>query len=234
VLVSINQPCYLPWCGLVERIDRADVHIHLDDAQFIRRSFFARNRVVDHGGREVSLTVPVHAHQTSPIHAVALAGDLWRRKHLASLKQIYGGSPAAAPLWDGFAALLDPPYASLADLNIALTGWILSTLGIPTPTLRASELGVPSARDERLVDLCRAVGGDAYYSPGAARAYIRPEVFLEAGVRLLYQDYAPAPYPQSPGRDFVPYLSVIDPLFRHGPRRALEIVRAGAGSPRPA
>jgi hypothetical protein len=227
-IVSINQPCYLPWCGLIERIARADVHVHLDDVQYSKSTFFARNRVVDRAGREVMLVVPVRAQLHDTIQQATVPDDGWRRKHLASLTQIYGRFPGATAKLDELKTLYAKPCASLADLNIETIGWLLKALGITTPTVRASELGVDGKATSRVVALCKHLGGTEYYSPSGAREYIQAEEFEAAGVKLTYQAYTPVPYEQAPLPEFVPFLSVVDPLLRHGGEATRAVVLAGA------
>jgi hypothetical protein len=45
MIVSINQPAYLPWLGYFHRIAVADAHIVLDHVQFEKNSFTNRNKV---------------------------------------------------------------------------------------------------------------------------------------------------------------------------------------------
>jgi len=229
MIVSINQPCYLPWCGLFERIARADVHVHLDDVQYSKNTFFAKNRVVDRAGREVALAVPVRAKLTDTIAEAAIPDDGWRRKHLASIVQIYGRCAPPA-LLDELRALYSQPYASLAELNVALTSWMQASMGISTPTVLSSTLGVPGRATSRVVALCVHLGATEYYSPAGAREYIQAEEFAAAGIKLTYQDYKPAAYDQAPHDKFVPFLSALDLLLRHGGDHARAIILAGASA----
>src|SRR5579864_4685849 len=129
MIVSVNQPCYLPWCGLIERIDRADVHVHLDDVQYSKNSFFNRNRVIDRAGRESMLTVPVSARLESTFMDVRVVENGWQIKHRRCLEQAYGRFPRASELLVTLGELLKPGYASLAELNVALMDWIVGVLG---------------------------------------------------------------------------------------------------------
>jgi hypothetical protein len=218
----------MPWCGLLERIDRADVHVHLDDVQYSKGTFFARNRILDYRGREVMLTVPVLKSLSSTFNDVCFPHSGWQRKHWLTISQLYPRNEVNADVLHELQVLLSAEYKNLAELNIASTNWMLKTLGISTPTYRASEMGVPGTKDERLVNLCRHFRCDTYYSPGGAREYIHNAVFDNAGIRLQYQSYRAVPYAQARDKEFVPNLSALDVILRHGPRKALEIVRAGA------
>ncbi len=58
MLLSINQPAYLPWPGYFDRIARSDLHVVLDHVQFEKNSFINRNRILGANG-PCWLTVPV-------------------------------------------------------------------------------------------------------------------------------------------------------------------------------
>lgn len=231
VRLSVNQPSYLPWSGLFERIARADLHVHLDDVQYSKNTFFNRNRVLNRAGREVMLTIPVKAESTHTFLDVTTAGDGWRRKHEASLKQCFPRGEVTGALLDTLTELYARPYANLAEINIAFTEWVVGVLGITTPMVRASTLSLPGASEARLVAMCRHFSADRYYSPSGARAYIDPATFRAAGIALEYQRYEPESYAQSGVAAFVPYLSTLDVLLRHGADEASRVVRAGARDP---
>src|SRR5262249_39327683 len=103
-------------------------------------------------------------------------------------------------------------------------------LGIPTPTHRASELGVGGERLGRLLALCRHFGATGYLTGDAAEDYLDPEAFAAAGVRLEYQRYEHPTYPPLYG-EFVPYLSVLDLLFNCGPDSRTILARGGGRKP---
>ena len=58
MIISINQPAYLPWLGYFERIAMSDLHIVLDHVQFEKGSFTNRNKVRT-GDDAAWLTVPL-------------------------------------------------------------------------------------------------------------------------------------------------------------------------------
>ena len=82
--------------------------------------------------------------------------------------------------------------------------------------VRSSSLDVRGDRIERLVTLCKIFKADVFYEGAAGKNYIDCKHFEEHGIRVEFQDYKHPVYNQLYG-DFVPYLSVIDLLFNHGP-----------------
>lgn len=206
------------------------MHVHLDDAQYIKNQFFSRNRVVDRSGREVILAVPVSAKVHDTFLTTTVVEGSWRRSHATTLRQVYGRFPAASTNLDELCLLYERPYASLAELNITFIAWLLAKLGIDTPVRRSSELGIGGKATERLLAICHHLGGTEYYSPAGARVYIDAASFAQEAIDLTFQEYTPAEYPQRPGAPFVPFLSVVDPLLRFGGEEARRIVLAGAAA----
>lgn len=227
MLAAIHQLHYLPWPRYFEKIDRADVFIVLDDAQFTKNDWQNRNRVKTAGGARV-LTVPVRHRLGQRLGEVAIAPDSgWARKHWRTMAQAY----ARAPWFDHYAPLLEPvyraPWRMLDSLNRHMLHLFLGMLGITTPVVYSSTLGVEGAASARLVDLVKAAGGDAYYCGAhAAEVYLDRARFDAAAIRVEVQPWRAPVYPQLHG-GFVPDLAVADLLMHCGPR-ALEIIRSGA------
>lgn len=227
----IMQPTYLPWVGYFDLMDQADVFVLLDSVQFDRRSWQQRNRVKGPQG-EQWLTVPVLSKGRVEQRIAEVQIDTssgFARKHLESLRHAYGKAPSYAAYADGLARILESGHAHLAELTGALIERLRDALGIATPIVRSSSLGVGGKRVELLIEVCRAVGADTYLSPAGSRAYLETDdSFAQQGIALHYHAYVPVPYRQLYGA-FLPFLSVVDLLFNEGDR-SLAIVRAGRGT----
>lgn len=217
-VVGILQPSYLPWLGYFEQMHRADVFVFYDDVQFEKGSWRNRNRIKTPQGAQW-LTVPVltKGRDFPPINEVGVNNaEPWRKKHLRTLAQYYSKAPHYAQYAPALADIIDQPWDRLCHLNIALTRHLAAVLGITTPVLLASELGVPGSGAPRLVDILERLGGTVFYEGAAGRDYIDEALFSSRGMRVEFQDYKHPVYAQLHG-EFVPYLSVVDLLFNHGP-----------------
>ena len=218
MIVSINQPAYLPWLGYFERIARSDVHIVLDHVQVEKNSFTNRNKVRTATGW-CWLTVPMKTKGRFgdlAIRSVEIEGEAWRRKHWETIRQSY----ARAPFFDvhapAFEALYARDWTHLLGVCDAATRLLLDVLGIRTRLLRSSEMEPQGAKDALVLDLCRKAGATTYLSGALGRQYLHEEVFAESGIRVAYQDYEHPVYPQAhPG--FEPFMAAVDLLFNCGP-----------------
>jgi hypothetical protein len=237
MIVSIMQPCYLPWLGYFDRLARSDLHVVLDHVQMEhggRTSFTNRNKIrVPQGW--AWLTVPVRTAGGAPksIERVEIdASHTWRRKHWTALTSAYGRA-RFFPAWrERFEALYARDYRRLVEVLDAGTDLLKEALGIATPCLRSSALGVASTKSALILDLCRAVGASRYLSGPFGRDYLDRAAFAAAGIEIAFHDYAHPVYPQA-FAGFEPNMSAVDVLFNHGPQALPIITRAGATTTEP-
>jgi hypothetical protein len=218
VIVSINQPAYLPWLGYFDRIAASDLHVVLDHVQFEKGSFVNRNRVLAASG-PVWLTVPVRTKGrfgALPISELEIdEATGWRRKHWTTLRQAYGRAPHFAEHEPFFASVYEREWPLLAPLCAEVTGYLLRAFGIATPLVRSGELEPRGAKSELVLDLCVTAGATTYLSGPLGRDYLDEQPFAERGISVAYQDYAHPEYTQlRPG--FEPRLAAVDLLFNLG------------------
>jgi len=230
VIVAIHQPHYMPWLRYLHKIASCEVFVVLDDAAFTKNGWQNRNKIKASTGW-MYLTVPVRVSLGQPIKEVEIAGGQWRSKHLRAIEQNYARAPYFHRYMPGICEILGRDWARLSELNDSLLSYLLAEIGIHTPLIWSSDLGVSGVATERLVNICNAVGATTYLSGEyAAQAYLEPELFQSAGIELAYQKWhCPAYRQQHPKDGFIPDLSILDLLLNEGPR-TLEILRQGAQS----
>ena len=213
----VLQPGYLPWLGYFDLMRKADVFVHYDDVQFDKHGWRNRNRVKGPKG-PVWLTVPVLHGGRSGQSILDIEIDNrqnWRRKHVSSIGQLYAQAPFLPAILPRLEEMLERPWGRLVDLDLAIIDWLAGELGIATPRYRASELAIAGDRNERLIDLCRHFGATRYLSGNSAQAYLDVARFEDAGIEVVWHDYAHPSYAQLHG-DFVPHLSVLDLILNVG------------------
>lgn len=233
MIVSIHQPDYIPYLGYFYKMNRSDVFVFLDDAQFSNDNMHHWNRIKTPQG-ECRLKVPVEQHLGDPICKVRTKDELkWKQKHLKTFEMNYARAKYFDTVYPEFQQLLLADYPSLADMNIAVNTWLARKFGFRTKIVKSSDMDLRSVREERVIDIVRRLDGDAYISGHGARAYQVDEHFAERGVRLVYTDYAPVEYPQLwPKAGFLPYMSVMDYVLNCGfdwayVEKALEVMHHG-------
>lgn len=229
LIVSIHQPHYLPWLRYFDKIARSDVFILLDDADFNKNGWQNRNRLKGPTGPQI-LTIPVQHRLGQRLEEVTLTpGHPWARKHLKTLRQFYARAPHLADFLPALEDFYARPWCRLVDLAWETIRWHMAILGIATPMIRSSELGVAGRASARLVDLVRAVGGTAYLTGAhGLQSYLEPARFREAGLDLLVHQWSCPEYAQVwPQVGFAPDLATLDLLLAEGSRSCEILLRGG-------
>ncbi len=220
MVVSINQPAYLPWLGYFERIAVSDLHIVLDHVQFEKNSFTNRNKIRTAEGW-TWLTVPVLTKGKFGdlgIHELEIDNrSNWRGKHWRAITQNYGKAPHFQEHAPFFEELYGQEWTRLGELCDAATSYLLKAFDIDTPLQKSSGMQPEGAKDDLVLDLCRKAGAKSYLSGALGRDYLREEIFEEAGVDVRFQDYQHPEYEQARRQGFEPYMAAIDLLFNCGP-----------------
>jgi len=226
MIVSINQPAYLPWLGYFDRIYKSDIHVVLDHVQFEKNSMINRNKILANG-KEVMLTIPL---QTKGKFGDLVIKDVaviqnqkWRKKHLSSIMQSYSKAPCKADFFPELQILYEDEGASLGDVLSKDMAFFLRALGINnTQIVYSSGMNISGAKSELVLNICKALGATEYISGPFGREYLDEDSFADNGIEIIYHDYQHPEYSQM-GAKFVPYLSTLDLLFNEG-ENALKIL----------
>ena len=215
MIIAIHQPDYIPWLGLYYKMAHCDIFLYLDDAQYSNEADHNVNVIKGSQG-PVRLKVPVEQHLGDLICNVRTRDELrWKEKHLKTLQMNYGKAAHFNEIFPGYESIISSHIGTIADLNIAINGFICDGFGIHPKVLLSSKLGITTVREERVIDLCLAVGGTEYLSGNGARVYQKEEDFTAKGLKLTYLAYKPIEYNQLWG-DFLPCMSVLDYIFNCG------------------
>ena len=225
MLIAIHQPQYLPWSGYFEKIDRSDVFGILDDVQFKKNEWQNRNRIKCADGWQW-ITVPVLHRFPQRICDVQINNQVdWRRKHLQALEVNYSRAPFFRDFYPFFQDLYKAEWTVLADLNRKIIEFFMDAFGLKREVLYASRMKLREEPTERLIDMCRAAGADAYLAGEGSRNYLDLRLFEEVKIRVEFQAFHPPLYPQLHG-SFEPALSAVDLLFNCGPQ-SLALLQKG-------
>jgi WbqC-like protein family len=219
--VVILQPSYIPWRGVFDQIQRADLFIFYDDVQYDKRGWRNRNQIKTPHGKQW-LTIPVYSRgaqtQNILINQIRIVWESpWNETHLKALQQSY----SKAPHFGRYKDLLNTFYQRhdefLADFTIDFTIALVRELGnTHTQFLRSSEIdGITGQKTDRLIQILQAVEATRYISGPSAQNYVESEKFERAGITLEYMQYDYPEYPQL-YPPFNPYVSILDLLFMTG------------------
>lgn len=215
VNVGIHQPDYIPWLGLFYKMYLSDVFVHLDDAQYSNTAAHNFNKIKVPQGEYV-LKFPVEKNFGAAIMATEPKYSLgWPEKHVKTLEMAYAKARYFKETFPAIKDILLTRYPDVAALNITLNEYIAAQFGITPRFVRSSSFAIMTKREEKVIDLCEAVGATRYISGNGARAYQKEENFLNRGIQLSYIDYQPVAYSQLWG-GFLYNMSALDYIFNCG------------------
>ena len=216
--VVILQSNYIPWKGYFDLIHDADLFIFYDDLQYTKNDWRNRNKIKASAGAEW-ITIPAGSDTNRLICEVELKDASWQSKHWMTLLLNFRCCPHFERYRVFFEHFyLDRPWVGLSEMNQYLIKHIATEfLGIGTMFRDSREFILSGQKQDRLLELITQVGTERYISGPAAKSYIDPQRFGEAGVALIWKDYSG--YPAYPQR-FPPFehgVSIVDLLFNVGP-----------------
>lgn len=214
--IGTIQSNFLPWRGYFDFIREVDLFIIHDDIQYTKGDWRNRNKIKTPHGAEW-ITVPVHYRQSSQlIEETAIDySKSWARSMLNRIQNSYRKAPYFEPYFSQLDELLLQPAETISDLNVRLIHWVCGHLEIKTPITFSRDYHPQGAKTERLIGILKQVGTTTYLSGPSAQAYLKPELFDQAGIQLEYKVYDYPEYEQL-YPPFEPAVSVIDLLFMVG------------------
>lgn len=215
MIISIHQPDYIPYIGYFYKIAQSDIFVFLDDVQFSNDNMHHWNRIKTPQG-ECRLKIPVEYKFGNNINQVRPKNELkWREKHLKTIEMNYTRAKYFKDIFPKFKDIMMLDYSNLAEMNIKINRFICDGFGFKTKFTLSSELDIDTSREERVIDICLALGEKTYISGNGAKAYQVQEHFDDHGLILKYTDYKPFEYSQL-WKDFIPNMSIMDYIFNCG------------------
>lgn len=218
MIISIHQPQYIPWLPYFLKIAKSDLFVFLDSVDFQKNGLQNRNKIKTVHGRNW-LTIPINHNSGQKISQTTTSVKVnWKRKHFQTLKICYGKSDFFSLYEPYLMSFYEQDWGNLADLNIALTLKMMVWLGIDTPTLKSSDMGIKTTASELVLDICRKNGATKYLTGSGGRNYLVLDDFASAGIEVEFIDNKlPISYKQLfPKQGFKNDLSAIDLLFNCG------------------
>ena len=214
--IGTIQSNFLPWRGYFDFIRDVDLFIIHDDIQYTKGDWRNRNKVkTPHGTRWI--TVPVNYRQSSQLIEETTIDDTkpWAKEMLNKIRNSYQKAPYFDLYFSELSDRLLEPATTISNLNLCLIKWVCSNLEIKTPITFSREYNPRGTKTERLIGILKHLDATTYLSGPSAQAYLKPELFEQAGINLEYKVYDYPEYEQL-YPPFEPAVSVIDLMFMMG------------------
>lgn len=223
--LAIMQPYLLPYIGYFQLIAHVDQFVIYDDIQYTKKGWINRNRFL-RGGEPVTFTVPLQKDSDFlDIRDRRVADSYSAKKLMGQIEGAYRKAPqfsTAIPVLD---SILNYKSATLYDFLQNGLKRICAHLQITTPLITSSTVRADTGLkgQERVIDLCRAVGASEYVnSIGGLELYSSPE-FEKAGLGLQFLKTGAVVYEQF-GQTFQPSLSILDVMMFNSVDQITEVL----------
>ncbi len=216
--VGIMQPYFFPYFEQFRLIAACDLWVVFDTAQFTRKSWMTRNRILNREKSTAYVSVPVRHTGLDTAIKDALIDDTqdWRGKFMDRLRVYQVEAPHYAAVRELVGDAIGGRYETLATLNTAILKCVCGHLGIDTPIEVASglplELPAVCEPGEWALHIARQLGATEYRNAAGGRALFDAARYAQHGIVLSFHEHCAREY--ATGRfTFVPDLSVIDWLM---------------------
>lgn len=184
----IHQPDFMPWLGFLERWKHADHLIILDDAQFLKRGWHHRDKLILNN-KEVWYGLPLQQKGSyqKQINEMLLLDDVnWKKKLLKSIQLSYGKYPSFNEYYTWFEELLNHQFQFLSEINLHILDELKRIFKIKAGYTLSSNTPSELTSTERLVELCQTVGTTHYVTGMGSKEYLDESLFAKSLIEVQW------------------------------------------------
>lgn len=219
--VAIHQPHYMPWLGYLDKMQKADEFVVMDDVQLTDRSPMRRNKFLQLGKGEsyLSLNIEKKGYREKRTRDIHLSD--WRenrRNHLRFLELNYKKTAGYEEVMPLVTRYLEQDFNYLIEVDLATMELLREIYGISTPLVMQSSLDYDhnAKNNDLILSLCLASKANRYLSGRGARSYMNVEGFRARGIDVAFQVFSYPVYEQYKQDEFISNLSGIDMAMQLG------------------
>ena len=218
--IAISQSNYIPWKGYFDNIAQVDEFVLYDDMQYTKRDWRNRNKIkTKQGLKWMSIPVEVKGKFLQKINETRVSDTNWSKNHIELLKQNYSKAKCYNEVFSFIENLYKKAFQlkTISEINYLFLSEICAFLGITTKITFSSNYELlQEGKTERLLDLCKQLNANVYYTGSAAKNYMETVLFDKENIEVKYFDYSGySEYNQLFG-GFEHGVSILDLLFNEG------------------
>ena len=234
--LGMMQPYFLPYVGYFSLIHATDCWVVFDTAQYRRRAWVNRNRVLSDNKEGWSyIRIPVaHAPRETRICEIRIDDTQAWIDQLIDQLQTYRQrrAPYYSDVIDWLQATVRKAHETngLGDFSQTLINLLQETcryINLPFPFQIFSQMNLNLPTElpagEWALEVARSLGAETYVNAPGGRELFSPRQFSEAKIELQILEPCLTTYRQ--GRsEFIPGLSILDLLMWNSPAETLALV----------
>jgi len=227
LILSIHQPSYFPWLGLLHKIAKSDVYMVMDEVQLSDSAFQNRNLFLSPDGKEKFLTIGFNKKGYLSRHFcnLEITQSDWQEKHLNTLKSYYGKHRFFAEVSTYIEPIFSNEYSLLLNPVVDTMRISMKMLDIPTKIIFQHELKYDreTKKSDLVLSLVKATGADIYLAGTGSKDYMQLDNFQAQNIKVIFNQFVHPEYQQKYQSKFQPGISCLDLFFNVGIQRAREI-----------
>lgn len=227
--LGVMQPYFFPYIAYFQLIAAVNQGIIFDIAQYSKKSWMNRNRILHPNAGWQYVSVPVRASHGTPIYAAKMVD------RGAALRRILGQLEHyryKAPYYCNVIELVSDAFANcrgdgICELNVRSLEVVCNYLGIRFNWDICSELNLelPAVAHAGQWALAMSVahGATQYINLPGGRSIFAPDEWQDLGIELLFLEPIPICYETS-AYEYIENLSILDVMMWVGPSEILDHV----------
>lgn len=218
--VALMQPYFFPYIGYFQLIHAVDEFVIFDNAQYIRRGWMNRNRILNAQKEAVYINVPVQkAHRETKIKDIVINNNINWKENIFDQLNYYQKAPYYPEIIDFLHECLNNKESNLSQFNTMLLKKVCKLLGIKTNiTILSTDL--PTVREANVADewgvkVSKALNATVYINAIGGIEFYDQQKYMANGLDIQFIKPMLKPYKQF-NNDFISGLSIIDVMmFNH-------------------
>lgn len=217
--VIITQSNYIPWKGYFSAMREATHLVLYDDMQYTKRDWRNRNMLITpNGPKWLSIPINVKGKYHQKINETQVSDNNWGHNHWNFIKNNYIKSPYFKEYQHHFIDLyLNPPSSYLSDINLDFIKKIITLLEIDIKIIPSKEFNLKGDKTEKLVNVCKELNAEKYYTGPAAKNYMDESLFINNNIEIEYYNSSGYPEYKQQWDGFDHAVSILDMFFNLGP-----------------
>ncbi|WP_323645048.1 WbqC family protein [Lysinibacillus xylanilyticus] len=215
--IALMQPYFFPYLGYFQLIHSVDEFVIFDNAQYTRRSWINRNRLLSEHGKSIYFNVPVcKAPRETKINDIVINNNLnWQEKILNQLI-FYKHAPYFMNVMEFVTDCLTNSNSNLSQFITLILRKTCALLSIETSITILSQkfptIIEANAADEWGIKVSRALNATTYINAIGGKDFYNQQKYIDNDLDIQFIQPILTPYKQY-SDDFMPGLSIIDVLM---------------------
>lgn len=221
--IAVMQPYLFPYMGYFQLISAVDTFVIFDDANFIKRGWINRNRILL-DNKDHLFTLPLEkASQNKFISQIRIAcGQKHKEKILDLFHHAYRKAPEYANVYPLIKEIILNRKGNLLEFIEYSLVRIAAFLDLKTNFMLSSEIEKDNTLKgkDKIIDICKKMRADKYLNPIGGKELYDKKEFEKEGIKLHFLKTKDIEYRQFTNI-FIPHLSIIDVLM-FNPRKKVK------------